>query len=75
MDMSGEFRANITSVTRNGGISDLTSALAVTISASASEVLNGTVVQCSGQVSTMMNKTLIIAGTSKCTMHWAVQVL
>ena len=30
MDMSRHFRANVTSVTRNGGVSDLTSQLTVT---------------------------------------------
>ena len=61
VDMSGKFRANITSATQNGGFADLTSELTVNISVP--EALNGTVIQCSGQFSTMMSKTLIIAGT------------
>ena len=71
VDMSGQFRATLTSVTVNGGVVDLTSELTVNISAP--EAVNGTVVQCSGQLSTPMNKTLVIAGT--CTMHWAVQIV
>ena len=73
VDMSGQFMANVTSVTLNGGVADLTSELTVTVSAP--EALNGTVVQCSGQLSTMMNKTLIIAGTYAIAMHWAVQIV
>ena len=71
VDLSGQFRANITSATMNGGFADLTSELTVNISAP--EAVNGTVVQCSGQLSTVMSKTLIIAGTCIYTMHWAVQ--
>ena len=71
VDMSGQFRATLTSITQNGGFADLTSELTVTVSAP--EAMNGTVVQCSGLLSAMRNKTIIIAGTW--TMHWAVLVV
>ena len=69
VDMSGQFRATLTSVTENSGVADLTSEL--TVNVSTPEALNGTVIQCSGQLSTPMNKTIFIAGT----LHWVVQIV
>ena len=56
MDPSGRFTAVLTSVMQNGLFGDLTSQLMVTVS----EMLNGTVVQCSDTIS--MSKTLHIGG-------------
>ena len=59
MDPSGRFTAVLTSGgMRNGLFGDFTSQLTVTVS----EMLNGTVVQCSDGSSISMNKTLNIAG-------------
>ena len=58
MDSSGRFTAVLTSAMQNGLFGDLTSQLTVTVS----EMLNGTVVQCSDGTSLSMSKTLNIAG-------------
>ena len=58
MDPSGRFTAVLTSAMQNGLFIDFTSQLMVTVS----EMLNGTVVQCSDGDSISMSKTLNIAG-------------
>ena len=59
MDDSGQFRARLTTVVQDGNFGDFTSELTVT----ASETLEGTVIQCLATTTILMRKTLTLAGT------------
>ena len=61
MNDSGQFRARLTSVIQTGNFGDLTSELIV----SASESLNGIVVQCLATTTILRSKTLTLAGANK----------
>ena len=65
MDNSGLFRAILINITQSGLFGNFTSELTVT----ASETLEGTVIQCLATAAILMSKTLTLAGTMDLNMY------